>query len=183
MIQLKQLRGWQGRIVVNGTEYENTDSVPDTIELSGATINLLPKVEQRRVKVDDTLDDREHLITVRQWMTQCSTPDFDYMKKFNKDIPMPLRTMQGTIEKETEKSVYMHLHGSTKPTIRCMRCGKELTNPISRKYFLGVECIQKVGIFRPIDDIEGIKEDLVKINWSGWIPKSAIITDEIVDKT
>lgn len=183
MIQFKQLQGWQGRVSIDGTEYDSVNSVPESIELKGATINLLPKVEKRRVRVEDVTSSEVHLITVKQWMTQPSTPEFDYMARFNKDIPMPLKTMEGTIEKETEKSVYMHLHGSVRPTIRCMRCGKELTNPVSRKYFLGIECIQKVGIIRDVNDIEGIKEDLVKTEWTGWIPRSAIISDEIVDKT
>lgn len=177
----KQLLGWNGRVVVNGTEYENIGSVPN--DITPTTITLLPKVEKRRVKVEDVTSNTEHLITVKQWMTQPATPDFDYMAKMNNNVPMPLRTMQGTIEKETAKSVYMHLHGSVKPTIRCMRCGRELTNPVSRKYFLGIECIQKVGIFRDINDVEGIKEDLVNTTWSGWIPKSSIISDEIVEGT
>ena len=178
---IKQLMGWSGKVVVNGTEYENIGSVPN--DIVATTITLLPKVEYRRVKVEEVSDSTEHLITVKQWLTQPATPDFDYMERMNKNIPMPLRTMQGKILKETEKSVYMHLHGSIKPTIRCMRCGRELTNPVSRKYFLGIECIQKVGIFRDVNDIEGIKEDLVKTEWTGWIPKSSIISDEIVGGT
>lgn len=178
MIELKQLRGWAGRIVVNGTEYEGVDSVPDTIEL--ATIKLLPKVEQRRVKVEDSTDVKEHLITVKQWLTQPATIEWDYNDRMNKGVPMPLRTMQGTIVKETAKSVYMHLHGSTKPVVHCMRCGRELTNPVSRYYGLGCECISKVGIVANPDEVDKIKEQLVKIEGYWWIPKSSILSDEIV---
>lgn len=183
MIQLKQLQGWQGRINVNGTEYDTVNSVPDTVELVGATITLLPKVnkEVRRVKVEDSTDNREHLITVKQWLTQPATLEFDYNDRMNKGVPMPLRTMQGTIVKETAKSVYMHLHGSTKPVVHCMRCGRELTNPISRHYGLGIECIQKVGIVADINEVEKIKEQLVKIEGYWWIPKSSILSDEIVE--
>lgn len=53
MIQLKQLQGWQGKICINGTEYESVDFVPDTLDLEGATIDLIPKAEKRRVRVED----------------------------------------------------------------------------------------------------------------------------------
>ena len=181
MIALKQLQGWRGKVNVNGTEYESVSSVPDNIEV--ATITLLPKVaevERRRVRVDDSTDTAEHLITVKQWLTQPATPEFDYNDRMNNGVPMPLRTMQGTIVKETAKSVYMHLHGSTKPVVHCMRCGRELTNPISRCYGLGIECIQKVGIVARPDEVEKIKEQLVKVEGYWWIPKSSILSDEIV---
>ena len=178
MIQLKQLQGWQGKVIVNGTEYESVSSVPSDIEL--ATITLLPAVERRRVKVEDSTDDREHLITVKQWLTQPATPEWDYNDRMNKGVPMPLRTMQGTVLKETAKSVYMHLHGSVKPVVHCMRCGRELTNPISRHYGLGTECLGKVGILVDPDEVEKIKEQLVKIEGNWWIPRTSILSDEIV---
>lgn len=178
MIEYKQLRGWKGKICVNGTEYESVSSVPDTIKIT--TITLLPKSEVRRVKVDDSTDTREHLITVKKWLTQPATFEWDYNDRMNKGIPMPLRTMQGTIVKETAKSVYMHLHGSTKPVIHCMRCGKELTNPVSRHYGLGIECLTKVGIIADPNEVDKIKEQLVKIEGFWWIPRSSIISDEIV---
>ena len=178
MIQLKQLQGWQGKVIVNGTEYESVSSVPSDIEV--ATITLLPAVERRRVKVEDSTDDREHLITVKQWLTQPATPEWDYNDRMNKGVPMPLRTMQGTVLKETAKSVYMHLHGSVKPVVHCMRCGRELTNPISRHYGLGTECLGKVGILVDPDEVEKIKEQLVKIEGNWWIPRTSILSDEIV---
>ena len=39
----------------------------------------------------------------------------------------------------------------------------------------GYIVVSKIGIARQIDDIENIKEDLVKMKWSGWVIKSAII--------
>jgi hypothetical protein len=89
--------------------------------------------------------------------------------------------MQGTIVKQTEKSVYMHLHGVAKATVKCMRCGRELTNPVSRAYGLGVECLGKVGILVDLNDIDTIREHLIHVEWTGWIPKSSILSDEIVD--
>ena len=184
MIPLKQLQGWKGKVNVNGTEYDNVASVPNRIELQGATITLLPIVEQRRVKVDvtESTDESEHLIKVKQWLTQPATPEWDYNARMNNNVPMPLRVMAGTIEKETTKSVYMHLHGVVRPVITCMRCGRELTNPVSRAYGLGCECIQKVGIVADPEEVEKIKEELVKIEGYWWIPRSSILSDEIIPK-
>lgn len=160
----KQLLGWSGRVVVNGTEYESVGSVPNDIEIT--TIILLPKVEKRRVKVDEVEDDTERVITVRQFMTRVDSN------------PMPMRTMVGKIKRETAKAYYMELHGQALPVVTCMRCGKTLTNPVSRHYGLGIECIQKVGIPFNADDIENIKEAMVDVKWSGWCPKSAIESNE-----
>ena len=42
-------------------------------------------------------------ITVKSYMTQKSTPTFDFMSKWNNDTPMPLRVMYGTKLEETRK--------------------------------------------------------------------------------
>lgn len=164
---IKQLSGWSGRVVVNGTEYENIGSVPNGI--TPTTITLLPKVvkaENRRVKVEDVTDDTERVITVRQFMTRVESN------------PMPMRTMVGKIKRETAKAYYMELHGQALPVVTCMRCGKTLTNPVSRHYGLGIECIQKVGIPFNADDIENIKEAMIDVKWCGWCPKSAVEGNE-----
>ena len=163
----KQLSGWQGRVVVNGTEYENIGSVPNSIKPT--TITLLPKVVKRRVKVEDVTDDTERVITVRQFMTRVESN------------PMPMRTMVGKIKRETAKAYYMELHGQALPVVTCMRCGKTLTNPVSRHYGLGIECLSKVGIVADESDIENIKEAMVDIKWCGYVPKSAILENEIFD--
>lgn len=160
----KQLSGWQGRVVVNGTEYESVGSVPNNIEIT--TITLLPKVERRRVRVEDVIDDTERIITVRQFMTRVDSN------------PMPMRTMVGKIKRETAKAYYMELHGQALSVVTCMRCGKTLTNPVSRHYGLGIECLSKVGIVTDENDISGIKEALVNVHWSGYVPKSAIESNE-----
>ena len=94
--------------------------------------------------------------------------------------PMPLRTMTGWVEKETRGMVYMHLHGVGEPVIRCLRCGKTLSNPISRHYGIGPECMSKLGIVADIEDVDTIKKQLVDVTWEGWIIKSAITEEEDV---
>ncbi len=38
---------------------------------------------------------------------------------------------QGAILKETTKAVYVYGYGHIDPLVRCVRCGRELTNPVS----------------------------------------------------
>ena len=163
---IKQLANWKGKVIVDGTEYDSISSVPDGIKAT--TITLLPKVEKRRVKVDDIEDDTERVITVRQFMTQVESN------------PMPMRVMVGKITRETAKAYYMELHGQALPVVTCMRCGRSLTNPISRHYGLGVECINKVGLgfLAEVTDVNEIKEALVDVKWSGWCAKSAILENK-----
>lgn len=133
------------------------------------TVKIVPKTS-----VTDMIDGNNYRISVRSYMTKKASLEFDFMAKWNNDNPMPLATMSGTVVKQTKGMVYMVLHGEALPIVRCMRCGKTLSNPISRKYGLGVECIQKVGIVADINDVDDISEQLQKIVWEGWIIKSAI---------
>ena len=175
------LSKWQGAIEIGGTRYE---SVKDAVSLfktlnSKSSIKLYASAvkadtEQNRQHIEQATDSTEYEITVKKYMTQPSSGGFDFMLKWNQNKPMPCVTMRGTVEKETRGMVYMNLHGFAKPTITCMCCGRELTNPVSRHYGIGPICLSKIGIARQIDDIENIKEDLVKMKWSGWLIKSAI---------
>ena len=179
------LKNWKGSVDINGKHYNSISEVlSDTSELTSNTskdevvIKLSSNAQttatehQSIVTSDDT---DEYTITVKQYMTKKATPDFDFMEKWNKNIPMPIRTMSGTIEKQTRGMVYMKLHGPVKPNVTCLCCGKVLNNPISRYYGIGPICLSKLGISRDIADVENIKEDLVNITWEGWIIKSAII--------
>ena len=184
------LRNWTGEIEINGQHYNDISEASnfDFKTLSDSmSIKLLSKSKQS-LNESNTSDNHivandsatEYRITVKQYMTKKATPEFDFMAQWNNNNPMPVRTMQGTIEKETRGMVYMHLHGFGKPTITCLCCGKELTNPISRHYGIGPVCLSKMGINRDIEDIEGIKEDLAKLEWTGWIIRSAITEQEEV---
>lgn len=179
----KMLADWKGAVEIDGQRYEsiqNAVSVFKTLS-SDSHIKLLAKQENvSKTKIERSSDITEYLIEVKKYMTQKASPGFDFMAKWNNDNPMPMRIMQGTVEKETRGMIYMKLHGLAKPTITCRCCGKELTNPVSRYYGIGPICLEKMGILRNIDDIENIKEDLVNISWEGWIIKSAITKKEEV---
>lgn len=190
---LSLLKNWKGKIEINGKEYDTVQSATSSFNtFSGdICIKLHPAKENTLQTVVDGIQDglkkqsgnratEQIKITVKPYMTKKSTPDFDFMKKFNNDNPMPMRIMQGTIEKETRGMYFMKLHGLAQATIRCTCCNKELTNPVSRHYGIGPICLSKLGIIRDIEDIENIKNDLVNITWTGWVIKSAITEMEEV---
>lgn len=175
---ITMMKNWKGKVEIDGTVY---DSIADAQSIfksfsDDIHIKLLSNNKSTNTSVVTALDDAvEYEIEVKKYMTQPATPEFDFMAKWNNNEPMPMRIMQGTVEKETRGMVYMKLHGLAKPTITCYCCGKELTNPVSRHYGIGPICLGKLGITRDIDDIENIREELVNITWTGWIIKSAII--------
>ncbi len=188
---LSMLENWKGAVEIDGIQYNNIQAfVASGNKLSGEiSIKLLPAV--KAVVVDDSRSDskqnieklsteKEYRITVKQYMTKPSEPGFDFMSKWNNNHPMPLRTMIGTELEETRGMIKMKLRGFGEATCNCMRCGRNLTNKISRFYGIGPECMSKLGLVRDIEDVEGIKEDLVKIEWEGWIIKSAITSKEEV---
>ena len=123
---------------------------------------------------------KSYKITVKKYMTEPSTPNFDFQDKWNNGKPMPLCIMQGDVIKATRGMYYMNLQGKSEPTSRCLVCGKTLTNSISKLYGIGPECSEKVGLIR-IESEEEAKEKLKHImkqiddiTWTGWVIKSAI---------
>ena len=172
------LKTWNGQITINDVTYDSAESVSE-LPKQPLHIVLGKKVDNAnkavKTAIESVSDKQEYRFTVKGYMCKEATPEFDFMLKWNNNVPMPMRTMVGTIEKETRGMVYAKLHGEGRPVITCMCCGKELTNPISRHYGIGPVCLSKVGIPFDIEDIDNIKEALVKIEWTGWIIRSAII--------
>ena len=191
---IRQLEKWTGKIIINGTEYESISDVP-AIELTETTtITLLPRVivseqEQQRQPISEpaSVEPIEHIITVKQYMTKPASPEFDFMEKWNNNVPMPMRTMVGTVVKETRGMVYMKLHGEllAERTFTCMCCGRALTNPVSQFFGVGPECGGH-NYTHPFETDEELKQAvevykkvLLNKTWEGWIIKSAITDDEI----
>ena len=123
---------------------------------------------------------KSYKITVKKYMTEPATSNFDFQDKWNNGKPMPLCIMRGEVIKETRGMYYMNLQGKAEPTSRCLVCGKSLTNPVSKLYGIGPECSEKVGLIR-IESEEEAREkwnELVQqignIKWEGWVIKSAI---------
>lgn len=127
-------------------------------------------------------EEKQYKITVKSYMTKKSTPSFNFMLAWNNDIPMPLMTMVGTIEKETPGMYLMHLHGDIleEQTQFCLCCGKPITNPVSQYFGMGPICGQH-NYVNPFDSVEELKQavseyrkKLNNIKWDGWVIKSAI---------
>ena len=180
------LKDWKGEVSIDDKHYTNIgDAVSDFKTLSSDSHISLQSVLKRVTEshtachIEDVKQSEQYKITVKRYMTEPASPGFDFMSKWNNDKPMPLRTMVGTIEKETRGMVYMKLHGQAEPVVRCMRCGRLLTNPTSQIYGIGPECMAKLGLVRiEIDDVETIKKRLVDITWEGWVIRSAITEKE-----
>ena len=178
---LKMIENWKGKVEIDGTEYDSVKDAISDFKSNSDNIHIVLKSDTESVsktKIEASDDVKEYRITVKKYMTEQASPSFDFMQKWNDNNPMPLRTMVGTIDKETRGMVHMTLHGSAQETITCMCCGKELTNPISRHYGIGPICMNKVGIKCDIENVEEIKEKLVNVTWSGWIIKSSITERE-----
>ena len=196
---IKMLGSWNGSIQVGDSEYTSVEEYTRLISSNKAILDLnhikLYPRGFKPLKSPNNADKTEireqaapqagplYRIFVKQYMTEPSSPGFDFMAKWNNDTPMPLRVMTGTIEKETAGMYKMHLVGMAEATCKCMRCGRTLTNPISKKYGIGPECMQKVGFIGiDIEDVTTIKERLEQVEWTGWVIKSAILEKEEISE-
>ena len=182
---INMLTKWQGAVEINGKIYESIQSAMSgfTAPEGSICIKLYPKNESPIKSANNAPEAEDapiaeptvYRISVKKYMTEQASAGFDFMLKFNNDVPMPMRTMVGTIEKETRGMYYMHLKGMAEATCTCMRCGRVLTNPVSKVYGIGPECMAKLGMVRmDIEDVESITKKLQEIEWTGWVIKSAI---------
>lgn len=189
---LSLLKDYKGTVEINGEKY---NSVKDAIkrfksDSDTITIKLSSKNENARTtQIRANKSTVEKKITVKQYMTRKATDDFDFMKTWNNDNPMPLRTMIGTVEKETRGMVYMKLHGdiTEEKTLHCLKCGRPITNPVSQYFGMGPECggHNYINPFYSKEELENAVRDyrenvLKNITWEGWIIKSAILSEEEV---
>lgn len=185
---LTMLEDWKGDIEINGEHVADISRFKPI--LGQIHIKLWPKGKNAKMtrntqreseNQQKDVDRTEYRITVRQYMTHKSTPEFDFMAKWNNDNPMPLRTMTGWIERETPGMYLMHLRGTAiDNTIKCMRCGRVLTNPVSKKYGIGPECLSKIGFMGDPEDVTGASQQLSQVTWSGWVIKKAIENQEVI---
>ena len=183
------IKNWTGGVEIQGKRYRTIDGFPSNTPLEGPIcIKLFPagkSAVKTKINGTQTVEEdkpEEVVITVKQYMTKKSSPEFDFMAKWNNDVPMPLRTMVGHKIKETPGMVYMELHGDilAEKTMTCMCCGKRLTNPVSQYFGIGPECGHH-NYVNPFDSEEELraavsayKKQLQETKWTGWIIKSSI---------
>ena len=191
---LTMLKNWNGTVEVNGNSYEDIQSVISNFKPTSGQIHIVLHPRQLKPQngagngVQTAPGKKEYKVTVKRYMTQPASPEFDFMAKFNHNEPMPLRTMVGTVEKETRGMVYMKLHGDiyADRICTCMKCGKQLTNPVSQYFGIGPECggHNYVNPFNSEEElrkaVEEYRKKLLNMTWEGWVIKSAITAQEEV---
>lgn len=190
---LSMLKDYKGSIEINGEKYDSVKTAIKRFKSDSDTITIKlssNRTESVKSSVRASETHTQKKITVKQYMTRKATEDFDFMKTWNNDNPMPLRTMIGTVEKETRGMVYMKLHGdiTEEKTLHCLKCGKPITNPVSQYFGMGPECggHNYINPFYSKEELENAVKDyrenvLRNITWEGWIIKSAIISEEEVN--
>ena len=191
---LTMLKNWKGAVEINGVRYENiNDAVKSDLSdfsqihiiLHSASKNASKSVTECQ-SVESVQSVQQYKVTVKKYMTQKGSTSYDVITKSKNDNPMPLRTMIGTVEKETRGMVYMNLHGDiyAEKICTCMKCGRALTNPVSQFFGIGPECggHNYVNPFSSDAElkaaVKAYRMQLQDIKWSGWIIKSAITEKE-----
>jgi len=189
---VSMMKEWQGKVTVNGTVYDNIDAyIALNKQISGDFHIILHSNVKKTVNEPDSSDSMPDVrITVKQYMTRPTETgsNFDFMAKWNNNVPMPLRTMVGHVIKETPGMYKMELHGDiyAEKICHCMKCGKVLRNPVSQYFGIGPECGSH-GYVNPFETEEELKQavetyrkQLQSITWTGWVIKSAITEMEEV---
>lgn len=176
------LKSWNGSIEIDGSV---VSVLPSEFTFRDNMCIILHNTQTVSAGQDmkSSSEEQQYKITVRSYMTKKATTTFNFMKAWNDDVPMPLLTMVGTIEKETKGMYFMHLHGdiTEEKTLNCLCCGKPITNPVSQYFGMGPICGQH-NYVNPFDSEEELKlavkeyrQKLNNITWDGWVIKSAIV--------
>lgn len=191
---LNFLENYSGRLIVNGTEYPSLEEARSAFRGFKGQITIVINPEapaarmERREASEEISGSPIYQIKVRQYMTKPASPEFDFQDKFNKGVPMPMRIMVGKKLKETRGMVQMELWGEIvgEQISQCMKCGRTLTNPVSRYFGIGPECGGH-GYVHPFESedqlqaaISKVGQELREIKWTGWIIKSSLEQEEII---
>lgn len=186
---LECLNSWKGTVEIDGTQYSSISAVPSDLKLTDTTVIVLHTQAKSSESQAPQSNDQEYRITIKSYMMRKATPEFDFMAKWNDDIPMPLKTMTGTIVQETRGMYRMELHADTnfEQLQTCMKCGRPITNPVSKFFGMGPECggHNYTNPFSSNEELQQAvdvykEEVLGKLTWSGWVIKSAITEMEEV---
>lgn len=186
---LSLLKDYKGSLEINGIKYNSVSDAIKRFKSDGSKITIKLFNENRERNTEQT-ERKQRKIFVKQYMTRKASEGFDFMKQWNNDNPMPLRTMIGTVEKETNGMVYMKLHAdiTSEKTMRCLACGRPITNPVSQYFGMGPECSghKYINPFYSEEELKKAVQDyrenvLKNITWEGWIIKTAVISEEDID--
>lgn len=190
---LSMLKDYKGTIEINGKKYDSVKDALKSFVSDSDTITIKLSSNRENARRTQMRANPEHLlkkITVKQYMTRPATDEFTFMRDWNNNVPMPLRTMVGTVEKETRGMVYMKLHGdiTEEKTLHCLKCGRPITNPVSQYFGMGPECgcHNYINPFYSKEELEQAVKDyrenvLKNLTWEGWIIRSSILSEEDVN--
>jgi hypothetical protein len=190
---LEYLQDYKGNLTVDGVTYNSVSDLATQLGSESRKITMMINTKNEKqapvneVKKEEkheeaTLSTKIYAIKVRQYMTKPGSPAFDFMIKYNHNVPMPMRQMVGKILEETRGMVKMELHAEILQEITtvCMHCGRPLTNPVSQYFGVGPECGGH-GYVNPFSSDEelrvavaGYKKKLAEVKWTGWIIKSSL---------
>ena len=117
------------------------------------------------------------------------------MRKIKAEVPRWLAKkrgigtlIHGVIEAETDKAFLVNGRSRVKKSTYCLRCGRELTHPSSKIVGFGPTCCEKIGVEWPDkseltpEEIEKVKNEITKKEWTEWLPKSQLKWEVIEDK-
>ena len=91
-------------------EQDFQEGKPFEFTLDGKRKELNTEIEDYTwTKVKKMEVGKSYKITVKKYMTEPATANFDFQDKWNDGKPMPLCTMQGEVIKETRGMYYMEL--------------------------------------------------------------------------
>ena len=190
------VKDWKGSIQIGDKLFANVGDARTMLSDKVTTLTLFGEnskpvqTSDNKVEVVKSVD--VYRVSVKPYMTRPATPEFDFMKRWNNDVPMPLMTMCGYIEKEIRGMYYMNLWGDITASVTdvCMRCGRPITNEVSRYFGMGPVCGQHnyVNPFETEEElkvaVESYRRDyLQKLTWKGWVIKSAITSMEKLERT
>ena len=191
---LDLIKDYKGSLIINDKKYSDVKvAIQDFKNYDGdLTIVLNSELKQyskRGEQKENEEKDRIYRIRVKQYMTKPATPTFDFMDKWNNGEPMPLRIMVGRKLQGTRGMVKMELWGdiTEEQSTHCMSCGRVLTNKISQYFGIGPKCGNHDYV-NPFDTEEELKEAVKEMRtilrnkkWTGWVIKSAIEEEEIIE--
>ena len=189
---LNLLEGYKGSLEINGIMYNDLKAAVQAFKGFDGELTIVlnkgAKIAEQRptISSENTVQEIQgspiYKIKVRQYMTKPGSPEFDFHDKWNNGTPMPMRIMVGRKLKETRGMVQMELWGEIIDEIstHCMKCGRTLTNPVSKYFGIGPECGNH-GYNNPFETdeeleaaIKEVQKQLKEIKWTGWVIKSAI---------
>lgn len=92
------------------SEIDFEEGKPFEFTLDKATKELNTEINDYTwTKANKMVVGKSYKITVKKYMTEPSTSNFDFQDKWNNGVPMPLCIMQGEVIKETRGMYYMKL--------------------------------------------------------------------------